>query len=389
MATHTKDRTDAVRAHVTGPAAEAVPELIRTLRAELADPALVLYFASSAYEPDEVAGPIAEAFDGAVVAGCSTAGEFTDRSNATEGISAIALPSSVVGTVTAGMGELRPDPEHGTRAAVAEVESALGRPLRSLEAGKALGFVLIDGMSDAEERVNAELANAAPLLDIVGGSAGDDLAFKKTWVTLHGRVSWSGVVLIMCEVRAPFHIIKSCSFRPMERTLRVTRADLVSRTVHEIDGRPALEAYAAALGLQPHEVTEQTLFEHPLGLMIDGKPWIRSPRTVNADGSISFYAQVLEGCDVELMSATDLVGDTRSSMMSAVEAAGGAASGAVLFNCVLRRLQIDHENTGEQFVDSLAGVPSAGFHTYGETWLGHVNQTITGVVFGKPDNTNA
>ena len=384
MVTRTQGRAGAVRAHVQGPAEEAVPELIRMLREDMADPALVLYFASAAYEPNDLAGPLAVAFDNAVVAGCSTAGEFTDRSNATDGISAIALPASVIGTVTAGMGELGTDPESGTRAAVAEVESALGRPLRSFEAGKMLGFVLIDGMSDAEERVNAELANAAPMLDIVGGSAADDLAFKKTWVTLHGQVSWSGVVLIMCEVRAPFHIIKSCSFQPMERTLRVTRADLASRTVHEIDGRPALEAYAAALGLRPHEVTEETLFEHPLGLMIDGKPWIRSPRTVNADGSISFYAQVLEGCDVELMTATDLVGDTRSSMMSAIDAAGGAASGAVLFNCVLRRLQIDHEDTADQFVEALAGVPSAGFHTYGETWLGHVNQTITGVVFGKP-----
>ena len=111
---------------------------------------------------------------------------------------------------------------------------------------------------------------------------------------------------------------------------------------------------------------------------------IRSPRTANADGSITFYAQVLEGCDMELMSATDLVNDTRTAMMSAVQATGGTPSGAVLFNCVLRRLQSDNENAGDQFAEALGGVPAAGFHTYGETWLGHVNQTITGVVFGMP-----
>lgn len=382
--TTTEYRASASRAHVTGPAEEAVSELIRVLRADEAQPALVMYFASAGYDPSDLAGPLSMAFDDAVVVGCSTAGEFTDDSFATDGISAIALPRSVIDTVHAGMGELGHNPEQGTRDAIREVEARLGSPLRDLEPAKALGFVLIDGLSGAEERVNAELANAVPLLDIVGGSAGDDLAFRKTWVALGDRVSWSGLVLMICAVRAPFQVIKSCSFRPMGRTLRVTRADLDSRTVYELDGKPALDAYAAALGLTPDTVGDATLFAHPLGLMIEDKPWIRSPRNVNPDGSITFFAQVIEGCDVEIMSATDLVGDTRTAMTSAVENLGGVASGAVLFNCILRRLQIDNEGSGEQFVRSLGKVPAAGFHTYGETWLGHVNQTITGVVFGQP-----
>jgi len=51
-------------------------------------------------------------------------------------------------------------------------------------------------------------------------------------------------------------------------------------------------------------------------------------------------------------------------------------------NCILRRLELDASGRGQGFVDAFAGVPTAGFHTYGETWLGHVNQTLTGVIFG-------
>ena len=43
---------------------------------------------------------------------------------------------------------------------------------------------------------------------------------------------------------------------------------------------------------------------------------------------------------------------------------------------------MDAENTAPAFVEAFDGIPVAGFHTYGETWLGHVNQTLTGVVFG-------
>jgi hypothetical protein len=101
------------------------------------------------------------------------------------------------------------------------------------------------------------------VLDVVGGSAGDDLQFKKTWVALGEQVSWAGVALMICDMRAPFHILKNCSFAPTGTTLRVTRADTATRTVHEFDGHRALDAHAAAVGLPPEDVDNNTLFAHP------------------------------------------------------------------------------------------------------------------------------
>jgi hypothetical protein len=122
--------------------------------------------------------------------------------------------------------------------------------------------------------------------------------------------------------------------------------------------------------------------EHPVGLIIDGQPWIRSPQAVTPEGGITFYAQILPGMEVEVMRATDLVAETRDAVARARASLDGHASGAVMFNCILRRLEIDAKGLDARYLDAFGGLPLAGFHTYGESWIGHINQTLTGVVFG-------
>jgi hypothetical protein len=374
----------AASAHATGPVADVVPALTRDLLAGLAgrSAGTVVWFASSAYAPGDLAGPIAQAFPDVPVLGCSTAGEFTQGGTGTGGVSAVALPEGVVVRAAAALGDLSADVAAGTDAAVADLEARLGAPLRSLDPARHLLLVLIDGMHGVEELVNERLGNAAPSLDVVGGSAGDDLAFASTWVAVGDQVSDHGVALLLLETGVPFRVVKTCSFVPAGRVLRITKADVPNRVVLELDGRPAVEAYADAVGCAPGEVDAAKFMAHPVGLMMDGQAWIRSPRAVVEGGGLAFYAQILEGMDVELMNATDMVAETRSAVTAAVADLGGTSGGAVMFNCILRRLQMDAEGTGGRFVESFDGIPLAGFHTYGETWLGHVNQTLTGVVFG-------
>jgi hypothetical protein len=373
-----------VRAQATGPAPQAVTalvsDLIRGLRGHPA--AAVLYFASSRYDPADLAGPIAAHFPGTAVIGCSTAGEFTDERTGSDGISAIAFPVGILDRARASLGDLSTDVAVGTQQAVGRLEAALGSQLRELDPARHVGFVLIDGLTGCEEQVNEALGNAAPLLEFVGGSAGDDLAFERTWVAAGDRISYQGVALLVAESAVPFHIIKTCSFRPTGKVLTITRADLEGRLVFEIDGRPADEAYAEAVGVDVDRLDSTVWMRHPLGLMIGGEPWIRSPRSVETGGSIRFYAQLRPGLQLQLMSAGNLVVDTRDALEQGRMALGGVVRGAVLFNCVLRRLEMDADGTAELFVAGLQGIPTAGFHTYGETWLGHINQTLTGVLFG-------
>lgn len=374
----------AARAHATGPAAQAIEALASQLSAGLGQrtAAVVLYFASASYDPAELAGPITARFPSATVIGCSTAGEFTDSITATGGISAIALPQGLITNSAAALGELVDDVASGTDAAVRQVEAKLGAALRDLDPARHIGFALIDGLHGSEELVNERLGNAAPLMDIVGGSAGDDLAFDHTWVAVGDQVSNHGVAVLVCRTGVPFRVVKTCSFSPNGKVLQITKADVPNRTVLEFDGMPATQAYAQAVGMTPDALDATVWMQHPVGLMIDGQPWIRSPQAVTPEGGIKFYAQILEGMEVEVMNAGDLVGQTATAIASARAELDGRASGAIWFNCILRRLELDANQLGEPFLAALGDIPAAGFHTYGETWLGHVNQTLTGVVFG-------
>jgi hypothetical protein len=344
--------------------------------------AAVLFFASAGLDSGAVAGSLAAAAPGVPLIGCSTAGEFTEQRTGTGGLAAIAIPRAVAPRAAAALADLSEGVDRGIRAATVELESQLDLVLRQADPSRYVGIMLLDGMHGTEEQVNEAIGNVAPLLSFVGGSAGDDLAFSRTTVSCGAETSANGAALLVLDVAAPFTVVKTCSFEPTEHAFVATRVDTDDRIVWELDGRTATDAYAEAVGCPVDELTAQVFMSHPLGLMIDGKPWIRSPQQVVPGGGIKFYCQIVEGMPVALMDSTDLVQETAAALRTAAGQVGGTPSGAIMFNCILRRLEIDANGWQDGFVQALGGVPTAGFHTYGESWLGHMNQTLTGVLFG-------
>ena len=347
----------------------------------VADATAVVFFASPAHEGTRIAAALHAAAGGAPVIGCTTAGEFSDVATGVHGIAAMALPKAKVARAAAALATYDDGVDAGIHRAVASLEEQLGTALRELDPERHVGIVLMDGLGGHEERVNELLGQAAPFLPFVGGSAGDDLAFERTTVYVDGAGCDEGAALLVLEMGVPFAITRTCSFEPAGRTFRITRADVQNRIVRELDGRPAIEVYAEAVGVRPDELGSSVFMTAPLGLMIDGEPWIRSPQRI-VDGGLKFYCQILEGIDVDLMRSTDLVEETRDALQKAAQELGGRVSGALLFNCILRRLEMDDKGVGSDFVTAVGQFPVCGFHTYGESYVGHMNQTLTGLLIG-------
>jgi hypothetical protein len=346
------------------------------------DAAAILTFLDHRRDGVGIVRELRERFPSAEVIGCTTAGEFTERSYGTRGAVAIAFSRRKVSRAASALATFDGGVVDGIRAATQRIGDQLGEDVRECDPDRHVGIVLFDGITGHEEEGNDALGQVAPFLSFVGGSAGDDLRFQQTHVYGEGTTSTNGAALLVLRMESPFAVVKTCSFTPRPGApFRVTKADAARRVVYELDGIPIVQAYSAALSVPPEQLDSRVFAQHPLGLMIDGSPWIRTPQLVLPDGGVRFACQLLEGMHVHMMDPTDLVSDTRNAFAQAERSVGGRTSGAVLFNCAYRRVEIEERGLTRAFLDLLT-FPCAGFHTYGESWLGHINHTLVGLFVG-------
>ncbi|MBI5544365.1 MAG: FIST C-terminal domain-containing protein [Deltaproteobacteria bacterium] len=360
------------------------PEAARDLLNQLGSstPKAIVFFASVNHDGRVLSQALRQRFPSAEVVGCSTCGEWTDAQHGKEGVALLALGGSRVRRCAGALARFDGGSvDAGIQAASDDLSKTLGSSLRELDPSCHVGIALLEGAHCREEQVNESLGNAAPLLSFVGGSAGDNLAFKQTYVYRNGEVSGDGAALLVMEMATPFSVVKACHFAPTSRELCITKAIPEKRIILEFDGRPAAQVYAEAVGVSPEKLDFSVFLTNPLGLMIQGKPWLRSVIRQVESGGLFFACGVLEGMRLSIMRGDDLVADTREALAAARKDLGGSIGGGLFFNCAYRMLEMDLKKIEGPYHAMLSGFPLAGFHTHGESWLGHINQTLTGLVF--------
>lgn len=343
------------------------------------DPVLILAFGSPALSPDAVASGLASAFPDAHVTGCTTAGEIANGQMLKGSLVAMAFDEAhlpdvdvqVISGLSAGV---------NVDAALAAFGEHFGMPVSSMPLSEYVGIVLVDGLCGAEERLMEAVGDRTNVV-FVGGSAGDDLAFKQTHVFADGRAISDAAVLVLMKPGVGFSILKTQSFVASDATLVATKTDEAAREVLEFNGRPAVEAYAEAVRL-PLASAADGFMNHPVGLMVGDEPYVRSPQQVLDNGGIRFYCNVVQDMQLSVLDSTDIVADTRKALADAESAAGGL-SALVNFNCILRTLELDSKGLSEEYGKIFADVPAIGFSTYGEQYFGHINQTATMLAFAK------
>jgi hypothetical protein len=342
------------------------------------DPAVIVFFHATSHDGRAVASALSASFPTARVLGCSSCGEFSNLGYGNGGVSAVALGSGKIGKAASAMFSVEGDVEANVQGAMEELSREFG-DLRQLDPSTHVGLLLVDGAMMKEEKVNEALGNACPLLSFVGGSAGDDMKFESTLVHDATRSKTGHAVVVLMRVNGPFHILKTCNYTPTDKLFKVTRADPERRRVSELDGRPASEVYAEAIGVPVEKLDTTIALMNPLAILIEGKPWLRSISGIEGDELIAVCG-VEEGHELCLVENQEIVEDTRRALREASEKLGGA-KGGVLFNCAARMVEVQIKNVEEPYYAVFRDFPVAGLHAHGESWLGHMNQTLTGLLF--------
>lgn len=342
-------------------------------------PKVVLYFSTSNHEPVTLARAMKDAFPKSECFGCTTAGEITTGKMLDNSLVVMAFSDEVIGDMhTVLMGDIQND-EDAVMKAAGEMRDYFGKPLSELDHREYVGILLIDGLSGAEEKIIEKIGDVTNI-KIVGGSAGDDLKFKQTHVFHNRKAASNAAVLCIMQPNVNFDVIKTQSFVSTKNTLTVTKTNEEAREVIEFNSQPAAIEYSKALQTTVDDLAAKA-FRNPLGIMVtENEPFVRSPRLVQ-DGSVFFYCSVKEGMELNILSPTDIISDTAKAIDEKKKQMGGI-SAIINFHCILRTLELKEEDKTDAYGNIFKAIPSIGFSTYGECYLGHINQTSTMLVFG-------
>ena len=353
---------------------EAVKDIKHQLKA--INPRVVIFFSSSCFDKEKVSHLMKENFKSSDVFGCTTSGEIVSGKMLKNSIVAMALSSDVIEDAMVEVIENLKD-RNEVKKAFAKFDKYYGESVSNCDYSKYIGIVLIDGLSGTEETIMDTLGDLTTH-PFIGGSAGDDLKFSKTYVFANGKAYSNAAILALLKPKAAFDIIKTQSFKILDKKLVATKVNEKNREVIEFNNIPAIKAYAQAIGVPEDKVADYFML-HPVGLVIDDEVFVRSPQQTKGN-NIVFYCNILEGMEVSLLESTNIVEDTKNAINAKIKELGGL-SGIINFHCILRTLELEQKNQTKEYGKIFSEVPTIGFSTYGEEYLGHINQTSTILVF--------
>jgi len=303
--------------------------------------------------------------------GCSTAGEIVPEGPTSHSCVIMVLSSDVMRWSVGFAKEIGHAPrEAGQQAAHAA--------LQGLRTGPRIGFlVLADGLMPQRTELMRGIQEAVGTSSlVVGGLAGDDLQFRRTYQYINQQVFSGGVVGAAMSGTAKLGFGIEHGFAPISKPRRVTRAH--ANVLVELDRQPAASVYEEYFGrevvshLHERGLSRQTI-AYPLGIQCEeSNQWLlRSVVAFQEDGSLSCSGEIREGAWLQLM-----IGSKELALEASRRAAQRATHGmnhiaaALVFDSVARRTLLGPQESAAEItrIHNVIGrqVPLAGCYTYGE-----------------------
>jgi len=307
-----------------------------------------------------------QAKPGAMLLGCSTAGEIT-----ADGVNDGSC------TITAIKFDQTRLIQGSTSLSGMEDSFAAGERLGQQIAAPDLKAVLVFGPGvqiNGSALVNGITSIIGTGIPITGGLAGDGGAFKETFTIGSDGVAKNQVVAVgLIGDGLRFGHGSFGGWEPFGPARKVTRCE--GNILHELDGEPALEIYRRYLGEYAKDLPASGLL-FPFAMLGEDHSAVGLIRTIlgidDASGSLILAGEIDPDGYLRLMHAsTDKLVNGAESAAEAAScmAKGPGESLAILVSCVGRKLvmgdRVDEEVEAVGEVFGMTGVLT-GFYSYGE-----------------------
>ena len=247
-------------------------------------------------------------------------------------------------------------------------------------------FVYVDGVTACESFVLKALYDSEFLpCPYIGGSASGGLDFAHTYIYNGKQVLENHAVVLVVKLADDYRysIFKTQAAEPTGDKWTIIGSDATLRTVETVadaEGHPVPFADVLMKHFHVSDVNalSDALAGYTFASHVGKQYFIRSVQQFDAaEKRFHFYCDITAGEEIFLMRRENFV-KTLKDEYAAYAKGKPAPIGAVLNDCILRRLTFAAELAGADLFD---GMPIAGFSAFGEIAGLHINETLTAIFF--------
>ncbi|MFA6114069.1 MAG: FIST N-terminal domain-containing protein [Sphingomonas sp.] len=358
----------------------------QALFAELDPPSLagLVIFSSSRYDLSALAEAVNRRSEGLCVVGCTSSGEITPDGIAEGTITAIGFPSSDFTLNAVRFDHLDNFDTSNAQSAIRSLVAEASEASRNLGPNVSRAAIfLVDGLSHREEMLTVTVQDALGNIPLIGGSSGDGLDFKETFIFQGGAFRRDAALVAILSSSRPMKVFRSQHYEPGTVKMVITSADPVGRVVTEINAEPAAAEYARLTGVSLDQLGPSVFASRPPMVRAGGEYYVRSIQTANPDGSLTFYCAIDEGVVLTLGEGRDILAGLES-LFDDLAATVGGIDRILGFDCVLNKVEVEQRQLTRKVSQMFVDRRVVGFNTYGEQFHAlHVNQTFSGLAIGR------
>ena len=331
---------------------------------------LIFVFSTVAYDQKRILEGVRSVSKEIPLIGCSDSGEITGEGPVSKHVAVMAFYSEKINfTLGVGRGAERDSYQAGKQLAQ-EIKEKAKEKINLI-------MVLTEGLPENGAAILRGIQEIfGKNFPIIGGAAGDDFLFQKTYQYYNDQVLSGAVVGIGFSGKFSFGVGVKHGWEPIGLPMKVTKTE--GAKLIEVNNRPALSIYKDYFGKKAEELIKEPIariaYTYPLGMSVEGSDELLIRDVVIADekGVITCAAEIPEGSEIRLM-----LGDPDKAIKAAKEAAKQALAqlketkpqAIFVFDCMARNKLLG-ARIGEEIaaIQNVLGkeVPLIGFYTYGE-----------------------